>query len=96
MSQSRARLVEVGATNRTHLKDYQKAITADTAAIMRVHPSNYRVVGFTSEVPLPEHWGGYLLRPRRIEFWQGRRSRLHDRVAFLRAEEGWTILRLSP
>jgi L-seryl-tRNA(Ser) seleniumtransferase len=54
MSQSRARLVEVGATNRTHLKDYQKAITTDTAAIMRVHPSNYRVVGFTSEVPLPE------------------------------------------
>ena len=52
MAQSRARLVEVGATNRTHLKDYQKAITADTAAIMRVHPSNYRVVGFTSEVPL--------------------------------------------
>ena len=54
MAQSQARLVEVGATNRTHLKDYQKAITADTAAIMRVHPSNYRVVGFTSEVPLPE------------------------------------------
>jgi L-seryl-tRNA(Ser) seleniumtransferase len=54
MAQSQARLVEVGATNRTHLKDYQKAITAETAAIMRVHPSNYRVVGFTSEVPLPE------------------------------------------
>ena len=52
MAQSQARLVEVGATNRTHLKDYQKAITAETAAIMRVHPSNYRVVGFTSEVPL--------------------------------------------
>jgi len=54
MAQSQARLVEVGATNRTHLKDYQKAITADTAAILRVHPSNYRVVGFTSEVPLAE------------------------------------------
>ena len=54
MAQSGARLVEVGATNRTHLKDYERAITADTAAIMRVHPSNYRVVGFTSEVPLPE------------------------------------------
>jgi len=54
MAQSQARLVEVGATNRTHLKDYQKAVTADTAAIMRVHPSNYRVVGFTSEVPLAE------------------------------------------
>ena len=52
MAQSGARLVEVGATNRTHLKDYQKAITENTVAILRAHPSNYRVVGFTSEVPL--------------------------------------------
>ncbi len=52
MAQSGARLVEVGATNRTHLKDYQKAVTENTAAILRVHPSNYRVVGFTSEVAL--------------------------------------------
>lgn len=49
MAQSGARLVEVGATNRTHLKDYARAITPNTAAIMRVHPSNYRIVGFTSE-----------------------------------------------
>jgi L-seryl-tRNA(Ser) seleniumtransferase len=54
MAQSGAKLVEVGATNRTHLKDYQKAITENTAALMRVHPSNYRVIGFTSEVGLPE------------------------------------------
>lgn len=54
MAQSQARLVEVGATNRTHLKDYRNAITSDTAAIMRVHPSNFRVVGFTSEVALRE------------------------------------------
>jgi len=52
MAQSGARLVEVGATNRTHPKDYQKAVTENTAAILRAHPSNYRVVGFTSEVPL--------------------------------------------
>ena len=52
MAQSGARLVEVGATNRTHLKDYLKAITDNTAAILRAHPSNYRIVGFTSEVPL--------------------------------------------
>ncbi len=54
MAQSGARLVEVGATNRTHLKDYRNAITEHTAALMRVHPSNYRVVGFTSEVGLAE------------------------------------------
>jgi L-seryl-tRNA(Ser) seleniumtransferase len=54
MAQSQARLVEVGATNRTHLKDYERAITPNTAAIMRVHPSNYRIVGFSSEVPLGE------------------------------------------
>ncbi|HWH69417.1 MAG TPA: L-seryl-tRNA(Sec) selenium transferase, partial [Candidatus Sulfotelmatobacter sp.] len=54
MSQSQARLVEVGATNRTHLKDYKNAITPETAALMRVHPSNYRVVGFTSEPELKE------------------------------------------
>jgi L-seryl-tRNA(Ser) seleniumtransferase len=54
MAQSGARLVEVGATNRAHLKDYQKAVTENTAAILRVHPSNFRVVGFTSEVALRE------------------------------------------
>jgi L-seryl-tRNA(Ser) seleniumtransferase len=54
MAQSGARLVEVGATNRTHLKDYQNAVTENTAAILRVHPSNYRVIGFTSEVGLGE------------------------------------------
>jgi L-seryl-tRNA(Ser) seleniumtransferase len=66
MAQSQASLIEVGATNRTHLKDYEKAITPGTAALMRVHPSNYRVVGFTSEPTLREladlaHKNGLLL-----------------------------------
>ncbi len=51
MSISGARLVEVGTTNRTHLVDYERAISPDTAAILKVHPSNYKVVGFTSTVP---------------------------------------------
>ena len=50
MESSGARLVEVGTTNRTHLADYERAITPETAAILKVHPSNYRVVGFTAEV----------------------------------------------
>jgi L-seryl-tRNA(Ser) seleniumtransferase len=54
MAQSQARLVEVGATNRTHLKDYRNAVTPQTAAILRVHPSNYRVIGFTSAPELAE------------------------------------------
>lgn len=52
MASSGAKLVEVGTTNKTHPKDYEKAITENTAAILRVHPSNYRIMGFTSEVPL--------------------------------------------
>jgi L-seryl-tRNA(Ser) seleniumtransferase len=54
MSSSGARLVEVGTTNRTHLADYERAITPETAAILKVHPSNYRVVGFTASVEARE------------------------------------------
>lgn len=50
-------------------------------------------------VPRPPHWGGYALTPLEIEFWQGRTSRLHDRLLYVRAENdggGWQIRRLSP
>jgi pyridoxamine 5'-phosphate oxidase len=47
-------------------------------------------------VPRPSHWGGWRLRPTAWEFWQGRTSRLHDRLAYLRAPDGWTIQRLAP
>jgi pyridoxamine-phosphate oxidase len=47
-------------------------------------------------IPLPENWGGYLIVPARIEFWQGRLDRLHDRVVYRANNEGWTRCRLSP
>jgi L-seryl-tRNA(Ser) seleniumtransferase len=54
MKQSGCRMVEVGTTNRTHLRDYRDAITEETGALLRVHMSNYRVTGFTKEVGLDE------------------------------------------
>jgi L-seryl-tRNA(Ser) seleniumtransferase len=51
--QSGARLVEVGTTNKVRLADYQAAITDETVLLLRVHPSNFQIVGFTEEVPLP-------------------------------------------
>jgi pyridoxamine 5'-phosphate oxidase len=49
-----------------------------------------------TEVPLPPDWGGYRVSPECFEFWQGRESRLHDRIRYLREGERWRIERLSP
>lgn len=51
---------------------------------------------FDREVEWPEHWGGYRLKPERIEFWKSRIGRLHDRVSYERVPDGWTITRLAP
>ncbi|MEX2446959.1 MAG: L-seryl-tRNA(Sec) selenium transferase [Dehalococcoidia bacterium] len=64
LRQSGAHLVEVGTTNRTYLRDYREAITERTAAILRVHSSNFRVVGFTEEASLEEL--ALLARERRL------------------------------
>ena len=48
------------------------------------------------DVPLPPYWGGFRLRPDSIEFWQGRSSRLHDRIRYVRSGDSWRIERLSP
>jgi pyridoxamine 5'-phosphate oxidase len=48
-----------------------------------------------TQVPLPEFWGGYILIPERLEFWQGRASRLHDRLCYQKGKQGWEVMRLS-
>ena len=48
------------------------------------------------EVPLPDFWGGFRLRPEAVEFWQGRPSRLHDRLVYTRQAGSWKVHRLSP
>ena len=73
----------------------QRDVVADRAAL----DAKWREMAakFPGEVPLPANWGGYMLRPERIEFWQGRPSRLHDRFQYTRqADNSWKLERLSP
>lgn len=69
---------------------------ADREALeARVGELDERFAG--GDVPRPPHWGGYLLEPREIEFWQGRENRLHDRFLYARAADGgWNRARLQP
>jgi pyridoxamine 5'-phosphate oxidase len=58
---------------------------------------NEMAARFPSDVPLPPNWGGYVLKPERIEFWQGRLNRLHDRFCYTHQSDGsWKLERVSP
>ena len=74
----------------------QSEVVADRAQLEAQFSAAREKHGET-EIPLPPHWGGYRLAPQTIEFWQGRRSRLHDRLRYTRQPDGgWKIERLAP
>ena len=75
--------------------DQSQPIESREALEAKVEQATLRFDG-VDEVPRPEKWGGYLIRPRSIEFWAGRRSRLHDRIRFVKQPDGWSIERLQP
>lgn len=86
---SRPRDSQIGAwaSTQSGLVDSREHIERSFAAMLEKFPG---------EVPLPPHWGGYRLIPAELEFWQGRRNRLHDRIRY-RLENGtWITERLSP
>jgi pyridoxamine 5'-phosphate oxidase len=89
-----------------HSRPFESQIAAWASAQSRELPDRsvldarqeeLRTVHGGGEVPLPPYWGGYRVAPERIEFWQGRVSRLHDRLLYSRAADGsWSRARLSP
>jgi len=71
-----------------------QAISSREALEAGLHDIEQRFAG--RDVPLPPHWGGYRVRPQAIEFWQGRESRLHDRIRYAVEGKGWRVERLAP
>ncbi len=87
---SRPKDSQLGAwSSQQSSKISSRAILIDQFAAMKKKFAN-------GEIPLPEFWGGYRVVPESIEFWQGRESRLHDRLIYERKDEEWVISRLSP
>jgi len=73
----------------------QSRVIADRAALER-RVAELATDAADGQVPLPDFWGGYRLTHQIVEFWQGRPDRLHDRLRYRRAADGWNIERLAP
>ncbi len=74
----------------------QSREVADRAALAAAYDEVAARFDGVDDVPPPDEWGGYLVRPEVVEFWQGRPSRMHDRLVYRRTGDGWDVVRLAP
>lgn len=74
----------------------QSREVASRGALDELHEAAEERFADGGEVPLPPYWGGFRVVPEAVEFWQGRRSRMHDRLVYRRTPEGWRTARLAP
>ncbi len=88
--QSRPRESQIGAW-----ASYQSTVVANRD-VLEEKVQQLETNFANKEVPRPQHWGGYLVQPFQFEFWQGRPSRLHDRILYTLENTSWNIARLSP
>ncbi|MFN3628777.1 MAG: pyridoxamine 5'-phosphate oxidase [Casimicrobiaceae bacterium] len=79
-----------------HASPQSEPIASREALLLKLAAVTARYGGLPGGPPRPPHWGGYRVLPERVEFWQGRRSRLHDRLVYLKQPDGWRIERLAP
>jgi pyridoxamine 5'-phosphate oxidase len=74
----------------------EQSAVISTRSVLEMKMEEFKRKFAAGEVPLPSFWGGFRVRPEEVEFWQGRASRLHDRLRYRRVDDTWVIERLAP